>query len=112
MYGTRSRRPLPPRPLPPRPLPPRAGAAGGAGALGGVLGGLGGAITCLCCLSALGLIGLWATFIPFVAFFKYAWDQETRAFGGSSSIQNLQQIVFLLAICLLTIRFARRQVST
>ncbi|CAF1367517.1 unnamed protein product [Rotaria sp. Silwood1] len=93
------------RPRPPiRPLPPPAAAAG-AGALGGVLGGLGGAVTCICCLAAIGLLGLWATFIPFVAFFKYAWDQETRAFGSGPSLQNFQQIVILLAICLLTIRF-------
>ncbi|UJR33429.1 hypothetical protein I4U23_020874 [Adineta vaga] len=83
----------------------------GAGA-GGLIGGLGGAITCLCCLSALGLIGLWATFIPFVAFFKYAYDQEVRAYGAGPSIQNLQQIVILLAICLLSIRFVKRQIST
>jgi hypothetical protein len=99
------------------------------------LGGLGGAITCLCCLAALGLIGLWVTFIPFVAFFsklfwtclpqnsfiiifffsfllEYAYDQEVRAYGGVPSIQNLQQIVILLAICLLTIRFAKRQMNT
>ncbi|CAF1189666.1 unnamed protein product [Rotaria sordida] len=88
------------------------GKGGGAGALGGILGGVGGLVTCLCCLSAIGLLGLWATFIPFVAFFKYAWDQETRAYGGSPSIQNLQQIVILLAICLLTIRFVKRQMNT
>jgi len=95
----------------PAPLPPAAG-RGGAGKLGGLLGGLGGAITCLCCLAALGLIGLWATFIPFVAFFKYAYDQDVRAYGGSPSIRNLQQVVLLLAICLLTIRFIKRQIST
>ncbi|CAF3615189.1 unnamed protein product [Rotaria socialis] len=93
------------------PLPP-PGRAGGAGMLGGLLGGLGGAVTCLCCLTALGLIGLWVTFIPFVAFFKYAYDQEVRAFGGSPSIHNLQQFVILLAICLLTMRFVKRQMNT
>ncbi|CAF4754997.1 unnamed protein product [Rotaria sp. Silwood1] len=96
---------------PPRPLPPPAAAAG-AGALGGALGGVGAAVTCICCLAAIGLLGLWATFIPFVAFFKYAWDQETRAFGGSPNFQNLPQIIFLLAICLLTIRFVKRQMSS
>merc|ERR1711972_1301299 len=82
------------------------------GRAGGLIGGLGGAITCLCCLAALGLIGLWVTFIPFVAFFKYAYDQDVRAYGGSPSLKNLPQIVFLLAICLLTIRFVKRQIST
>ncbi|CAF3410993.1 unnamed protein product [Rotaria socialis] len=100
MYRPRSRLP-----------PPPAASRGGAGALGGLLGGLGGAVTCLCCLTALGLIGLWLTFIPFVAFFKYAYDQEVRAFGGSPSIQNLQQVGFLLAICLLTVRFFNRHIS-
>ena len=92
------------------PLPPPDRA--GAGALGGLLGGLGGAITCICCLAALGLIGLWVTFIPFVAFFKYAYDQDTRAYGGSPSLQNLQQFVLLLAVCLLTMRFVKRQMNT
>ncbi|CAF0727873.1 unnamed protein product [Rotaria sordida] len=105
MYRSRSRAP-PPRPV--RSSPP----ADGAGPISGLLGGVGGAVTCLCCLSALGLLGLWITFIPFVAFFKYAYDQETRAYGGSSSINNLQQIVFLLVICVLTICFVKRQIST
>jgi len=93
------------------PLPPPDRAAGAAG-LGGLLGGLGGAITCLCCLAAIGLIGLWAAFIPFVAYFKYAYDQDVRAFGGSPSLKNLQQIILLLAVCLLTIRFVKRQMNT
>jgi hypothetical protein len=43
---------------------------------------------------------------------EYAYDQDVRAYGGSPSIQNLQQIVILLAVCLLTIRFVKRQMNT
>jgi len=110
------------------PPPDRLG-AGGRG-LAGILGGLGGAITCLCCLSALGLIGLWAAFIPFVAFFskscfqnihiciychlwlEYTYDLETRANGSDSILRNFQQIMFLLMICFVTLRFVKRQTST
>jgi len=46
------------------------------------------------------------------SYLEYLYDQDTQAFGGSSSLKNLQQIAVLLAICLLTIQFVKRQITT